>query len=301
MHHAFATTSPAGRRQAMVSAPLLAAAAAMLAVYGAWDALTVVDGIRPGRTVARVLAPLRLAGRAGHVPTAPERRRLAILGSAALLVAGWLVAGPLAGVALGLAGPVAVGPLLAARRRRWRRALASAVPLVARALADALAGGHSVRGALQELGRPGTIPGAAGVELRIATRRLALGAPTDDVLATLRHRAADPSWDTLVAAILLQREAGGDLAALLRSVADACEHARRVEADAHGLTAQARASARLVAGLPCAGLLLTELIAPGALTGIAGDPRARLLLGAGLALGATALAAIRHIARLETP
>jgi tight adherence protein B len=289
------------RRDRMLSAPFLAAVAAFLAVYGAWDALAVAEGIRPGRTVARVLAPLRLAGRAGHVPTAPERRRLAILGAAALLVAGWLVAGPPAGIVLGCAGPAAVRPVLAARRRRWRRALADAVPLVARGLADALAGGHSVRGALQEVGRPGTIPGVAGTELHTAARRLALGAPTDDVLVTLRHRAADPSWDTLVAAILLQRETGGDLAALLRSVADARERARRVEADARGLTAQARASARLVAGLPCAGLALAELMAPGSLTSIAADPRARLLLIAGLILGAAALGVIRRTARLEKP
>jgi tight adherence protein B len=280
-----------------MSAPLLAAAAAMLAVYGAWDALAVVEDVRPGRALARVLAPLRLASRAGRVPTAPERRRLATLGAAAMLAAGWLLAGPLAGIALGLAGPAAVGPLLAARRRRWRRALAASVPLVARGLADALAGGHSVRGALEDLGRPGALPGVAGAELGAAGRRLALGAPTDDVLAALRRRAADPAWDTLVAAILLQRDAGGDLATLLRSVADACEHARRVEADARTLTAQARASARLVAGLPCAALALAELIAPGSLSGLAADPRSRLLLVAGLILAAASIATINRIAR----
>jgi tight adherence protein B len=280
-----------------VSAPLLAALAAILGVYGTWDALAAVEQVRPARALGRVVAPLRRAGRTGQAPTAPERRRLAILGAVALLAAGWLLAGPLAGVALGLAGPAAVGPVLAARQRRWRRALAADVPVVARGLADALAGGHSIRGALEDLGRPGVLPGVAGAELRAAARRLALGAPTDDVLATLRRRAADPAWDTLIAAILLQRDAGGDLAALLRSVADACEHARRVEADAHGLTAQARASARLVAGLPCAALALAELISPGALSGLATDPRSRLLLLAGLATGGLAMATISRIAR----
>jgi tight adherence protein B len=284
----------------MTPAPLLAAMAAFLAVYGAWDALAAVEAMGPGRALARVLAPLRLAGRAGHEPTAPERRRLAILGAVALLAAGWLVAGPAAGVALAIAGPAAVGPLLAARRRRWRRALAAAVPLVARGLADALAGGHSVRAALEGLGRPGAVPGAAGVELRAAGRRLALGASTDAVLATLRDRAADPAWDTLVAAILLQRETGGDLAALLRSVADSCAHARRVEADARTLTAQARASSRLVAGLPCAALGLVALVAPGSLTALLADPRSRLLLLGGLALGAMAMAIINRLAR-STP
>jgi tight adherence protein B len=280
-----------------MTAPLLAAAAAVFAVYGAWDALAVVEAMRPGRALARVLAPLRLVARAGHEPSPPERRRLAVLGAAAMLAAGWLLAGPIAGVALALAGPAALGPLLAARRRRWRRALAASVPLVARGLADALAGGHSVRGALEDLGRPGAVPGAAGAELRAAGRRLALGARTDDVLTTLRLRAADPAWDTLVAAILLQRETGGDLATLLRSVADSCEHARRVGADARTLTAQARASARLVAGLPCAALALTELIAPGTLGALLCDPRSRLLLLAGLAVGAVAMTTINRLAR----
>jgi tight adherence protein B len=271
--------------------------AACLAVYGVWDALAVVEALRPGRALARVLAPLRMVGRTGQEPTTPERRRLAILGAAALLAAGWLVAGPVVGVALAVAGPAAVGPLLAARRRRWRRALAASVPLVARGLADALAGGHSVRAALEGLGRPGALPGAAGVELRAAGHRLALGAPTDTVLTTLRDRAADPAWETLVAAILLQRQTGGDLAALLRSVADSCEHARRVEADARTLTAQARASSHLVAGLPCAALALVALIAPGSLAALLADPRSRLLLLAGLVLGAAAMTTINRLAR----
>jgi tight adherence protein B len=279
-------------------APLLAALAAGVGVFGAWDALAVVEQVRPVAAVGRVLAPLRLAGRAGRTPTTPERRRLAILGAATSLAAGWLLGGPLIGVILAAAGPAALGPLLAARHRRWRRALADGVPTVARALADALSGGHGVRGALEDVGRCGAVSGAAGLELRTAARRLTLGAATDDVLETLRLRAADPAWDTLVAAILLQRDAGGDLAALLRSVADGREHARRVEADARGLTAQARATARLVAGLPCAALALGELIAPGTLSALLADPRSRILLVGGLILGAVAFMTISRFARV---
>jgi tight adherence protein B len=281
-----------------VTAPALAALAAVLGVLGAWDGLVLLEQAQPARMVGRVLAPLRLAGRAGREPTAPERRRLAVLGAGVLLCAGWMVAGPVAGLLVAAAAPAAVGPALAARRRRWRRRLADGVPDVARALADALAGGHSVRGALQELGAAAAVSGPAGGELRAAARHLTLGAPTDDVLERLRRRAADPAWDTLVAAILLQREAGGDLAGLLRSVASAREHARRVEADARGLTAQARATARLVAGLPFAGLVLGELASPGTLSDLVADPRSRLLLAGALVLGAVALAVVGRLARV---
>ena len=146
----------------------------------------------------------------------------------------------------------------------------------------------------------GGLPGPSAPEhaQRVARRRLALGVPTEAVLIGLRGRAtAHPAWDTLVAAILLQREAGGDLAALLRSIAESAEHARRVEADARGLTAQARATARLVAGLPCVALALGELLAPGTLGALVADPRSRLLLLAG-ALAAAALVAIGRIARV---
>jgi tight adherence protein B len=284
-----------------VIAPVLAAAAALCGVFGAWEALVVAEQLHPARVLGRALAPVRLAGKAGRVPTAPERRRLAIIGAGTLLAAGWLLAGPPAGIVLAAAGPAAVGPVLAARRRRWRRMLGDGAPIVARALADALAGGHSIRGALEDLGRVDALPSAAASELRAVAQRLALGLPTEDALIALCDRAAHPAWETLVAAVLLQREAGGDLASLLRSTAEAAEHARRVEADARGLTAQARATARLVAGLPCIVLLLAELIAPGTLTALATDPRSRLLLLAGATLATAALIAINRLARVGGP
>jgi tight adherence protein B len=282
-----------------VTAPLLAALAAGLAVFGAWEALAVVEQLRPARALGRVIVPLRLAGRAGRVPTAPERHRLAIVGAGTLLAAGWLLAGPPAGVLLAAAGPAAVGPVLAARRRRWRRALGDGASGVARALADALAGGHSIRGALQDLGRAGAVPGPAGAELRAAAHRLALGAPTDDVLTALRDRAGHPAWDTLVAAILLQREAGGDLASLLRSIAEAAEHARRVEADARGLTAQARFTALVVALLPLGAAVLAELGRPGYVASLLAQPLSAMLIATSLALQLLAWIAVRRIARLR--
>ena len=70
------------------------------------------------------------------------------------------------------------------------------------------------------------------------------------MLERLRARAASPAWDTMVAGILLQRDAGGDLAALLRDLAASLEAAARAERDALAATAQARFTARLVARAP---------------------------------------------------
>jgi tight adherence protein B len=221
-----------------------------------------------------------------------------MLGAGVLLAGGWLLAGPLLGALLAAAGPLAVSRLVAWRRRRWRIDLAAGAPAVARALADALAGGHGLRRALDEVARRGGLTGPAAVELEDVARRLALGAPTAEVLERVRERAASPPWDALVAAIRLQHGMGGDLTALLRSLAEAQEHARQVEAEARGLTAQARATARLVGGLPFAGLALAELARPGTLGGLLEDPRSRVLLLASMALGTLAFWVVGRLARV---
>jgi tight adherence protein B len=280
------------------AAALLATCAAGAGVWGTWELVAAIEQASVARAVGQLLKPLRSAGRDGREPGEAERRRLRIVGSAVVLAGTWLLAGPAPGVLAAVAAPALLRRLVAARRRRWRAALADGAPAAARALADALAGGHSIRGALAEAARGDSVPGAAGVELRRCARALDLGERTEVVLEGLRRRAGDPAWDTIVAAVLLQRDAGGDLASLLRNVAAAREEARRVEADARGATAQARYTAGLVCGLPLAAATLVELVSPGAMAAILATPLAALMVGLSVGLQLTAWAAVRRISRI---
>ena len=99
---------------------------------------------------------------------------------------GFALAGPLAGLALGAGGPWLVARLLRARREHYRRAVERETAALALALADALAGGHSLRGALAEAAQ--ACAGPAGHELRRVAAELAAGAATDDALEALRSR-----------------------------------------------------------------------------------------------------------------
>jgi tight adherence protein B len=276
---------------------VLAALAGAVAVLATWEALAAIEQAPLAGAARRVLAPVLAAGRSGRLPTSAERRRLGAVGAATLLAGGWLVAGPVAAVALAAGAPWAAGRVVAARRRAWRAALAAGAPAVARAMADALAAGHAVRGALAAAAQPGGPGGATGRELREAVRALELGERTKVVLERLRTRAADPGWDTLVAAILLQRDAGGDLAALLRAIAGTLEERARLEADARGATAQARFTAWLVVLLPAGAAALAEVSRPGFLAGLAATPLSGVLAVMAIALGAVAVVAIRRIAR----
>ncbi len=282
----------------MSPASALAGAAGALGVLAVWDLIAAVETAGLARGAARALSPLRRAGQ-GRAPTAPERRRLAALAACSALGAGWILSGPLLGLALAAGGPWAILALLRARRRRWREAVRRGAPLAARAIADALAGGHSLRGSIAAAAADGGVPGPAGSELAVAARELALGAPTEEALERLRARAGGGPWDPLVAAMLLQRQAGGDLAGLLRGTAAALEEADRLERDARAATAQARFTGLLVSILPLGAAALAELARPGYLGSLLRSPLTVWLAGCALAFQLLALAAIHRLARVK--
>jgi tight adherence protein B len=143
------------------------------------------------------------------------------------------------------------------------------------------------------------VPGPAGRELEATARALALGAPTEDALERLRVRAGGGPWDTLVAAMLLQRDAGGDLAGLLRGSAAALEEADRLERDARAVTAQARFTGLLVSVLPLVAAALAELARPGYLGSLLRSPLTLWLGGCAVAFQLVALLMIQRLARVK--
>jgi tight adherence protein B len=162
-------------------------------------------------------------------------------------------------------------------------------------MADALGAGRSIRAAIVDAAAGAE--GAAAHELATATRALALGEPTEAVLVRLRARARSHAWDTLTAAVLLQRDAGGDLAALLRELAASGEAAERAERDARAATAQARFTAWLVLGLPLCAALVAELAAPGFAASLLANPLSTSFAALAAILQLAALLCISRLAR----
>ncbi|WP_354701814.1 hypothetical protein DSM112329_02150 [Paraconexibacter sp. AEG42_29] len=283
----------------MTGAAVAAGLAGGAAVLAAWEGLGLLEASRLSATVRSGLRPLRSAAGGAHDVTAAERRRLIVLLAATLGAGGLLLGGLLPALIAATSGPWITGWALAGRRARWRRGMADGAAAAARAIADALAGGHSVRGAIADAAAAGGAGRAVDGELRRAQGALALGAPTDEVLDHLRARAAGPAWDTLVAAMLLQRDAGGDLASLLRELAAELDVARRAEADARAATAQARFTAMTVAGLPLLAAVLAELGAPGTFAGIAAHPLGRVLAVGAVLLQVGGMLTVRRLARTE--
>jgi tight adherence protein B len=286
------------------SVTTLAFAAGVLAPAGAlmlWPELArAVRERAPGLAAAltaAVTVPLR-AGREGRDPGVAGRRRLLVACAAAALVAGWVLGGPLMALACGTGAPLVASRALRATRERYRRSVDAGAAAMATALADALTGGHSVRGAIAEASAG--LGGAAGAELRRVAHELALGTRTDDALEAMRARVGSHGIDTIVAAALLQRGAGGDLARLLRDCARALEDHARLEDDARAATAQARFTGLIVVLLPLGGALLAELASPGYLMRLGGSFLTAWIGGMAVAMQAVAAVLIRKLGRVRT-
>ena len=130
-------------------------------------------------------------------------------------------------------------------------------------------------------------------------RQLETGEPTDAALEHLRARCPSSAIDVLVAAGLVQRRSGGDLAGLLRGLARAFEDENRLADEARVATAQARFTGAVVVLLPAGGALLAELARPGFLVGLVSDPLSAWLVGLAVSLQAAAAFLIRRLGRVR--
>lgn len=278
------------------AAPVLLAAlggAAVAVALREW--LAVLPSLREHlEAAARVLL---LAGSENRAPTGQERRRLGLLAGVALALLAVLVSGsiPLAGVAA--AGPAAAGWVVARRRRRYLLAVEADIPVIAAAIADSVAAGGSLRVALPAA-RTGLL-GPSAVELARVGADLDLGEPAHRALAALGRRVPSERIEALIAAVLSQERAGGDLAGLLRRHARAAAERARAEKEARSATAQARMTGGLVVAMPLLMALLVELVAPGFVVGMVSEPAAVALLAIAGALQVAGFLVIRKLGEVR--
>ncbi len=274
----------------LVPTVLAALSGGLLAAAGR-DALASAPAL--ARWMGGAIEPMRRAGSEGYAPSDAERRRLALLAAAGLPVAIALVVGPGPAPLFAAAGPALAGWVLARRRERYRRAVDSELAAIAIALADGLAAGRSVRGALALAGE--SLHGPPAVEMARLRADLELGTPTKPALESLCERLRSPRVDAFAAALVTHGRTGGDLAGLLRRFAAAARERERVIADARAATAQARFTGMLVVAMPAGAAVLAEVSHPGFISSTLHDGLALVLLAVAAALQLIAFAAIRRL------
>ena len=177
------------------------------------------------------------------------------------------------------------------RDRRRRRASGRQLHLALGELSAHVRAGRALAQGVGEVA--GDMPEPICGSMREAAEAIAVGTSPGEALGAL---AGGDDGALLAAAITVQARAGGDLAALLDDLADALVEREAQRRLAAGITAQARATARMVACMPLAALAGLWLLDGGALHGLLTAPLgwAALTVSAGLTLVGVLL--IRRIA-----
>lgn len=284
----------------------LAAAASAVALVAGARAVTVGRGPRTGSPWGRprgdrpvVVRLASLLERAGVPLSAEAFMALVVGGTVAVALGGAAVTGtPVVALLVVAGSALGVKMFLGSVDRRYMARIAAQLPGVAQQLSSGVAAGLSLR---QAIGRAAAdAPGPVASELRRTAADLALGSRVDEALDALAARLPDPDLAIMVTAILVQRRTGGNMARALADLSVRLEERVALARELRGATAQARATALMVAALPVVAAVLVEIATPGVLGRTFGHGPGLLLLATAVGLEAAGIMLIRRIARVET-
>ena len=237
----------------------------------------------------------RLCGQAGiQHPT----------GHIALAVAGSAIAGGLAGAAVlgvlaGIAGMAAgvAAPIAALRFRatRRQRQFEAELPELLSVWASALRAGRSFAQALDsivdEAGEP------AHTEFRHAQQQVRLGVPVEQALDEMSQRLRSESFELVVLTTDVQRRVGGNVAEIFDQVADTVRRRHQFSARVKALTSMGRLSAQVLIGMPFAMAGLLTLINHGYMTPLYTTRAGHILIAVGLVMMTAGALILRRMVR----
>ena len=226
-----------------------------------------------------------------RTPAAFVRLSLAsALGGAALAM---LWADAAAGVVGFVAG--AAVPEISIRRRIAGRSarVAAQLPEVLAALSAPIRAGASLPQAFAAAAEESELPLRDALER--TTRDLDNGVSQDEAIGRFATRCAVREAVLVARAMRVARQAGGELARVLDEVAETLRDRERLARELRAATAQARASAVVVAALPIVFLVLMSAGAGDQAHLLFGEPVGWLLLGIGGALEGAGILWIRRL------
>jgi tight adherence protein B len=145
--------------------------------------------------------------------------------------------------------------------------------------------------------RNGTPP--VSTEFTRATREVRLGTNLDTAMGNMVARIDSADLELVALSIRIQREAGGNLPLVLNTIGEAIRERRQLRDELTVATAQVRASAWLITGLPVALGLLLLVIAPDYFRPMISQPLGLVMLGIGFGLLALGNWLIRRLTRIR--
>ena len=198
---------------------------------------------------------------------------------------------------LGLA--LSLLPWLVAVQRREKRlkALEMQLPEAADLISRSLRAGHAFPATLQMLADE--MPDPIAAEFRIVSDEVNFGLAMSDALQRLAARVPLADLQYLVVAVLIQREAGGNLSELMSKVSLLVRQRLKLLGDVRVLSAEGRMSAWILCLLPVFVALVFSLISPEYLKRFFDDPAGPMMLAIAVVMMFFGVLWMRFIVRIR--
>lgn len=179
---------------------------------------------------------------------------------------------------LAMATVAAGGPLLIVQARRNQRlkAFELQLPEAADLISRSLRAGHALPATLQMLADE--MPNPIAAEFRIVSDEVSFGLSMSEALQRLANRVPLPDLQYLVIAVLIQREAGGNLSELMSKVSLLVRQRLKLMGDVRVMSAEGRLSAWILCLLPVGVSGLFMLTSPDYLKRFLDDPSGPMML-----------------------
>jgi len=167
-------------------------------------------------------------------------------------------------VPLSIFASLAVGgaPVIAVQRKRNKRfaAFAQQLPDALTMMKNSLQAGHTLDKAMKVISEE--MPDPVALEFRETVEELHLGVPVKRAMENFSNRILDENLKIFVAALLVQREVGGNLNDLLGNLAHTIRERFRMEQEVKALTAEGRISGYVIGVLPIALCIIINAMQP---------------------------------------
>lgn len=190
-------------------------------------------------------------------------------------------------------------PTLILRRKRTKRVLQleRQLPDAADLIARALRAGHSFPAALGMVGEE--LPEPLGGEFALVFDEINYGVSMNDALLNMVSRVPVDDLRYFVIAVLIQREAGGNLAEILGSIAGIIRERLKLLGKVRVLSAEGRLSAWVLGVLPFAILGLLSVLNPGYISVFWKDPAGPQIAGVAITMMMFGILWMRKVVRIR--
>jgi tight adherence protein B len=189
-------------------------------------------------------------------------------------------------------------PALYLRNRRGRRlqTFEAGLPRAMELIANSIKAGQSIAQSLSAVTENAGPP--LNEEFGLARREIELGASVDSALSNMVKRMGSTDLRLVVMVITIQHSVGGDLPAILTTLADTMRQRAEMRDEILAATAQSRASSLIITLLPVAAALGLYFLVPSYFQPMFANPLGWVMIGISVGLLVIGNVIIRRITKI---